>query len=186
MNISAVVVTRGNVDLTEVLEPLQIFSHVVVWDNSERQDLSVYGRYAALEEVRTHWVYVQDDDCVIDDPERIVQVAEEGFVVCNMPQEFRHEFYLHHGLVGFGAVFERDAPAKAFKRFADGHPRRLKTPVFRRTCDVAFTALTPRKLVDIPVRLMPWATDADRMYRSETHVAERAETLRLALAVRNA
>ena len=93
MNVTAVVVTRGDHPLDEVLAPLSVFQETIVWDNSQREDLSVYGRYAALAEVKTHWVIVQDDDCVVDDPERLVQVAEVGFVVCNMPQEFRHAFY---------------------------------------------------------------------------------------------
>ena len=49
MSVSAVLVTRGNVDMTAIVESLP-FDDVVVWDNSIRNDLGIYGRYAAIAE----------------------------------------------------------------------------------------------------------------------------------------
>ena len=54
----------------------------------------------------------------------------------------------------------------------------------RRTPDVIFTTLTPRILVDVPYADREFASDPDRMWRQEGHVAERKRALDLALAVR--
>src|SRR5687767_9179705 len=176
--VTGVIVTRGDVDLTEILESLPF--RTIVWDNSQVDDLVVYGRYRACRDVMTPLVYFQDDDCVVEDPMAIVAAHEPGHVVCNMPSEFRHDFYAEHALIGFGAVCEPWLPFRLFNRFVNG------VEALHRDCDIVFTALTPRILVDVPVRNLSWATGPDRLYRQEGHVAKRAEILRLALAVRDA
>lgn len=200
MNVCAIIVTRGDQNLAPVVSSLPPDWEVVVWDNSRERDLAVYGRYAAIERTSAEVIYVQDDDCVVSAPDAIVEqwyeseaiiAAEHGdsfdFVVCNMPQEFRHSFYEEHALVGFGAVFHRDAPFRAFARVADALPhageegwlRSLETPFFHRTCDVAFTGLTPRVLVDVPHEDLPHAHYETRMWRQPGHQAERVRMLDL-------
>ena len=44
MNVSACLVTRGDVDLTAIIASLP-YDDVVVWDNSKRRNLRTYGRY---------------------------------------------------------------------------------------------------------------------------------------------
>lgn len=294
MKVSAIIVTRGNVDLSRILDSLPAEWEVLVWNNgagaleiyassddsdsvprlkphyerlSNRSDLSVYGRYAAIEYASGDLVYVQDDDCIVSDPQAIVNalprcdqpyvvwdgqpptpavhertrcvmprghpgphdcyggswpggisfpqdedaLSGEPAVVCNMPPQFRHDFYQEHALVGFGACFHRDAPSRAFNRFwdrgsfekdlalhlsmplepeefpkAEGFSINIPPPrFFQRTCDIVFTVLTPRVLVDIPVENLPWATGPDRMYREPQHVGERKRMLELALKVRD-
>jgi hypothetical protein len=185
-DVTGVIVTRGNVNIAEILKELPFA--VIVWDNSVQENLGVYGRYHACRDVMTPLVYFQDDDCIVEDPMALVAAHEPGHVVCNMPGEFRHAFYLEHALVGFGAVCEPWLPRKAFKRFGQspGELSAEESPWVHRTADVIFTTLTPRILIDVSVQNLPWATDPDRMYRQEGHVGERAETLRLALQVRDA
>lgn len=200
MKVSAVIVTRGDVDLIPVLESLPPEWEQVVWDNGTRRvarrdgksievqeierDVAVYGRYAAIEYATGDVIYVQDDDVIVSDPWAIVHqwlvptALRQDHVVCNMPPEFRHEFYQEHALVGFGAAFHRDAPARAW----------LKMPPlfvgqdnewFCRTCDVVFTALTPRFLVDVPKTNLPWAEAENRMYKQQRHQGERSTMLEL-------
>lgn len=226
MNVSAIIVTRGDCDLQPILESLPEDWDRVVWDNSRgvyvngmklvtapARDLTVYGRYAAIGYASHDLIYVQDDDCIVSDPQAIVEEwerqavagcgsASQGSVgsgkarfggpwlgqaghgevwwpglVANQPSEFRHAFYEHHCLVGFGGVFHRDAPARAFRRFyIDDF---LLTPHFLRTCDIVFTGLTPRVLVDVPVESLPYAHDDNRMWRQPTHQGERAAMLEL-------
>jgi hypothetical protein len=161
MNVSAIIVTRGDVDLGPVLDSLPTEWEIVVWNNGEGYcrvlgpipgplgsqrnvpNLSVYGRYAAIEYASNDLIYVQDDDVIISDPLAIVtawcaRVADNprilppitrpdgstyvtikpgtDHVVCNMPQEFRHSFYEEHALVGFGAAFHRDTPQRIFAK----------------------------------------------------------------------
>lgn len=180
---AAVVVTRGDVELSEIEASLAPFGEVAVWDNSIGDDLAVYGRYAALAEVESDVVYVQDDDVILplESLEALGDAYEPDVLVANMPARFRHDFYRDHCLVGFGAVFDRDLPRYAFDRF----PVEEGT-AFLRTCDIVFTALTPRKLVDVAYRDMPWSSAPGRMWTTAGHVEERTRMLELVRQVRDA
>lgn len=186
MNVSACLVTRGDVDLESILASLPM-DDVVIWDNSKRQDLTVYGRYAAIAEAKHDLIYVQDDDCVLE-PNAIKAMSllyEDGKIISNMPEPFRHTYYQRHCLVGFGAIFHRMAPSHAFDRFCSANGLN-ESPAewpeeYLRTSDVIFTALTPYALVDLPYRNLPWATANTRMYRQSGHVHERKTVLNLAL-----
>ena len=205
MNVSAVIVTRGDVLLDEVLDSLPREWQKVIYDNSQRTDLGVYGRYAAIAECEHDLIYVQDDDVIVSDPQALVDEWVESsadawrvertpneHVVCNMPQEFRHDFYRDHALVGFGAVFHRDAAMIALGKYALGTGwTSLLNPGdqqdrFRRCCDIAFTALTPRVLVDVPKRNLPWCDAPNRMWKQPDHQGERAAFLADVLRIRDA
>lgn len=228
VNVSAIIVTRGDVDLAPIVESFPSEWQRVIYNNGASvctvndpdgredhftvPDLKVYGRYAAIEFAGNEIIYVQDDDCIVSDPGEIIewwhrlQRAPEDFkghphaahVVCNMPPEFRHNFYGDHALVGFGAAFHRDAPRRAFEQWERAvtqrggalegqtthHEHSRNGWLFYRTCDVVFTALTPRVLVDVSKENLPYASDESRMYRSASHVDERRRMLELALRVR--
>lgn len=217
MSASAIIVTRGDVDLDEIVCSFPPEWEVIVWDNGAKvvmrwdtpdsqiddvpcEDLSVYGRYAAIEHASHDLIYVQDDD-VLHTSEGVQEIvrswdaaAGDKHVVCNMPANFRHAFYQEHALVGFGACFHRDAPAKAFGKFALGLGLDLEAMVqwhvdngdwFRRTCDIVFTGLTPRVLVDVPYEDMPWATAENRMWKQPTHIEERTLMRDLVLEIRD-
>ena len=231
MNVSAIIVTRGDVERHEVIESLPKDWEILVWDNGGRellrkldvsyaaeivrsvQDLKVYGRYAAIDHARGDLIYVQDDDVVmhpgsIEEIVREWKIVEEynlqqhpampydTHVVCNMPAAFRaRHFYDEHSLVGFGACFHRSAPGRAFKRFfeATGRVRKASSvdvtaweldDDFLRTCDIVFTALTPRVLVDVPYDDLPWASADNRMWKQSWHQSVRDEMLDTVLKVR--
>jgi hypothetical protein len=215
VNVSAVIVTRGDVDLAPVLDSLPRDWQKVIWNNIERDDLSVYGRYAAIEECEHDAIFVQDDDCVLP-PETIQELLRVAFtprmiirgpgddreipdavgpaIVANMPQRFRDTgFYNDHCLLGFGAMFHRDIPAMAFGKLANafGIDDVLAAvdqdpDFFRRTVDIVVTALTPRILVDLPYEDLPWASAPNRMWKTDGHVAERTRMLELVRQVRDA
>jgi hypothetical protein len=201
VEVAAIIVTKGDQDLTPVLASLPEEWDVLVWSNGAGnlvnyrtvtsvrvQDLSVYGRYAAIEYTDADLIYVQDDDCIVSNPHVLVhnwligerETGRDDHVVCNMPPEFRHDFYTDHALVGFGAVFHRDAPQRAFDRLnKSGIWMAPDDTLFESTCDIVFTALTPRVLVNVPVENMTWAYHYDRMYRQPEHQAERVRMLDL-------
>ena len=186
MRVAACLVTRGNVDLTEIIESLPSSWEVVVWDNSKREDLSVYGRYAAINLTDAEVIYVQDDDAVLDPDgfDALLAAYQPDALAANMPSRFRHDFYRDHCLVGFGGIFHRDLPSRAFHRFFD-HVDPADPTMFRRTCDVVFTTLSPRHLVDVAHRDLDYASDPDRMWKQPTHQKEREQMLDLARAVRD-
>lgn len=259
MNISAVLVTRGDVDLQPVLDSLPQEWEKVIWWNGKaievilpdprwtrgaisRQipelpipDLSVYGRYAAIEYATGELIYVQDDDVIVSNPQEIVDAwfsapdaYWNGHVVCNMPEIFR-QHYSDSALVGFGACFHCDAPARAFDRFETkaarlGYPNffekrpepwvrkgpdfpapplgtvRINPAIvhspstekwilageFQRTCDVVFTTLTPRVLIDVPKTDREFASAPNRMWKQKEHYGERTRMLEIARKVRDA
>jgi hypothetical protein len=225
VSVSAIIVTRGDVDLEPIVATLPDEWEMVIWENGTQvschspdgdffidgghvangfPDLSVYGRYAAIEYASHDLIYVQDDDCIVTDPQAIVDYYEQlrrsdlDWIVANMPQEFRPH-YPDSCLLGFGACFHGDLPAKAFERFL--RPTRmdpgggwigymdsvrLTSPMLRRTCDVVFTTLMPRVLVDVPVEVLPYAHDEGRMWKQPNHFGERTQVLEMARKVRDA
>jgi hypothetical protein len=194
VNVSAVIVTRGDVDLSPVLDSLPRDWQKVVWDNSQRQDCSVFGRYAAIPECEHELIYVQDDDCVLADPAALVEAwavpswGRSDYIACNMPPQFR-EHYSDSALVGFGAVFTRSLPARAFNRFyraAGNGDISYGLASFKRECDTVFTTLMPRILVDLPYTDLPWASAPNRLWKQPEHVSERRAMLDLARKVRDA
>ena len=204
--VAGIIVTRGDVELTQVLKPLEPLGAVIVWNNALDQDLSVYGRYAAIAETEKPVVLIVDDDVALS-PEAVdglLDAYEPARIVANMPQEFRTR-YTDSCLVGFGACFDRDLPRQAFNRLhmnqvasehfigeeirylfggADGL-KVVKESMFRRTCDVVFTTLTPFTLIDLPFEYLPWTWNDDRMYRNKAWLTERQQMLQLARKVRD-
>lgn len=176
---SAVLVTRGDVDLTPILASLPLASRslddVVVWDNSKRQDLKVYGRYAAIREAKHSIIYTQDDDCLVDSAE-VIAAYESGRVVSNMPAEKRSEYATlapEIALLGWGACFDRDALSVFDRYIAEFGCDEL----FLRECDRIFTALNPTKPIDVPFSHLPHAA-VNRMGNEPRHLKDLSEIRR--------
>lgn len=204
-DVAAVVPTRGDVDLEPVLGHLP-FAEIGIWDNSTEEDLGVYGRYVAIDSVDAPVIYTQDDDTLvpIETVEALVAVYEPGMVVCNVPARFRDR-YTDSGLLGFGAVFDRDLPRQAFNTlyaaqdaFEDlpgseptwhfwrgGERYEIPRSLFRRTCDLVLTMLTPMVQVDLPVTELPVTYAANRMHRQPQHYSEREQMRELCREVRD-
>lgn len=188
--VSACLVTRGNVDMTEILASLEAagIGETVIWNNALETDLGPYGKYAAIEQARNDVILVQDDDVLLPVESILALIAayEPGKLVANMPAEFRPH-YPDSAMVGFGAIFDRDLPYRAFTRLfahhADCWPHDL---LFLRESCRAFAVLTPLVLIDLPKTDLPWASDPDRLWRQPEHVAMRDRMLDLARQVRDA
>jgi hypothetical protein len=172
--VSAVLVTRGNVDLSPVVESVRHagIDDLVVWDNSSRLfDCSVAGRYAGIAEVRNPAVYVQDDDAIVDIP-ALLGAYHPGERLCSHD---RRE-YTDSALIGWGALFPSRDPFAAFKRWFDHGGQRDRT--FYRCADVIFTTLLPFRVVDVGHTDLPWATAVNRMYTGDPdHWQIRSEVL---------
>lgn len=164
IEITPVIVTRGNVDLAPVLkcldyaEPGLFVDDVIVWDNAKAiADLKTYGLYLGCGQATTELVYVQDDDCIVENWTELLKYWEPGRIVCNMPPEFQRAYANKADrLMGFGAIFERSLIRPTFERYikrfgitelllresnriftALNHDRCLMTYVGRENCDYA-------------------------------------------------
>ena len=174
MRVSAVVVTKGDRDLSEVLATLAGFDEVIVWDNSRAcKDVRVFGRFVGASMARNEVVYVQDDDCVTS-PGAVAGVFLPGRLVCNVPPDRRME-YAGTGvtLMGWGSVFGK-AKIGAFRRYLEVYPQ---DELFERECDRVFSWLHWKDvvLVDVPMKHLAAAHGMDRMGRESRHGADLRE-----------
>jgi hypothetical protein len=187
--ITAVLVTRGDVDLTTILTRFYsrgmcnggpVFHDVIVYDNSLNMDFKVFSRYLAAQMAHTEYVYVQDDDCLVDLQHYPWDEAGPEHIVCNMPQEYRRNYPGEIQLVGFGAVFPKAMVRTTFERYAQTylhyHPdfdfsaTHMLDHIFLLECDRIFTGLNPCKLVDVPIEHLPWASEDDRLWKQRDHI----------------
>lgn len=183
MRFSVVIPTRGSVDLTSIIESYNgVADEVLFWDNSKRENLSVYGRYSMIKEARNELIVSQDDDCVLPSESIAALVAahKPGHIICNLPAAFRKQAYYNGsgvGLVGFGAVFQRDLPFEAFQQF---HSRaKCREALFRRECDRVVTYLSRKILLDLPKQDLPWANAKTALWKQREHLDRRQEMLDL-------
>ncbi len=181
-DVSAVIVTRGDVELAEILASLP-YDDVVVWDNSQREDLKTSGRYAAFAECRNEIVYVQDDDHILLDHPGLLAAYEPGKVVTNMSENWLagHD-YRDNGMVGKGAIMDRGLPALALGRYLAIWPA---DDLFRLWPDMIVTTLTPTVHVDLAARQLPWGYAPNRMNQRRQFRDEKRRMLKRARFLRD-
>lgn len=156
-HVSCVLVTRGNVDMTPILESLP-FADVVVYDNSQRPlDLGIYGRYAGIGDARHDVIVTQDDDLIVDDWEAVLARYEPGVLFCNYPEPWDVPW------VARGAIFDRDLPQRAFDRYLAHYP--FDHDFTHYQCDGVFGLLSERVVVEAvtPPHDLPHAFEGERI-----------------------
>jgi hypothetical protein len=169
-DVTAVITTRGDVDMSPVLDSLEpVFGdRIVVWDNSEREvDMAVYGYFAALREVTTEYAYTQADDALVDagallrawtpeDADRILLNVADG----DTPW------------ISFGGLFRKDLPNDPINQYIDRyHDGQLHDDVLL-WCEVIFCEFTTWRNVDLGKQDLPWCAAANRMWTQPTHYSE--------------
>lgn len=140
MNVSAVLVTRGDVDMEPILASLP-YDDVVVWDNSERENSGIYGRYLAIAEAKHDVIYTQDDDLIFRHHAELQAAYKPGVMVVNRPSPYDIPWQ------GGGALFRRDLPQRAFERYWAKFPHDHYFRFF--ACDGIFALLTEHEAVDL-------------------------------------
>jgi hypothetical protein len=190
--VSAVLVTRGNVDLTPVLDSL-IFDDVVVWDNSvEDRDQMTYGRALAVARANNDVIWSQDDD-IIHTPENqlaIIENYEPGVLVGCMWDEWSEgaktqgiaQGYDDLVFAGSGSVYDRTVPGEAILRYLDRYPL---DDFFRLWCDTLIGVIAPNRQLDIRFECLPTATDDYRMCNQDNAVELKTEAIMRARQVRD-
>jgi hypothetical protein len=180
--VSACLVTRGDVDLSEILDSLP-YTDVVVWNNSQREDLKTYGRYAAIAEAKHDVIYLQDDDIVFLHHAELLAAYEPNTVVANMSDGWVEKRNMTDSLfVGAGALVDRHVPALAFARYDRLFPR---DDIFHYYPEAILTIPSKRKRVDLPVEVLPWGYAPNRMNAQPWFEDGRAESIRRGRKVRD-
>jgi len=127
-NVTACLVTRG--DQPEKMEAIRrslSLSHVVTWDNSQRDDWKCAGRYmAALQLAETRAVYFQDDDVIVprETQDELLERywSSSAEIVANWGHGENPDGYEDLPLVCGGAVTNVDAILRAMLRYAEHWP----------------------------------------------------------------
>lgn len=156
--VSVVIPTRGNVDMTEILESLEKagFRDVIVWDNSKRENLGLYGRFAAIADAKHHVIATQSDDVVVTHWAEILEAYEPGVVTISYPQEWDIPW------ICCGTVFDKGMERAAFDLYFTQYEDDEDFRFF--ICDGIFALLAlPRKVLAYPYKELAWANDADRV-----------------------
>lgn len=157
--ITACLVTRGDVDLAPILETLP-YPNVIVW-GPDREELHVYGRYAAMLEAPTDVVYTQDDDCIFRHHEQLLAEYEPGVLVSTYGHGDNPDGYEDVALVHGGAITDSELPSWSLLRYLNEWPR---DEGFLREADMINGIITPHRHVDLPFEIrMDVATRPNRM-----------------------
>jgi len=147
--------------MTQIIDSLP-FEDIIVWDNSQRQDLSCYGRFAAIAEAKHDYVYVQDDDLLAPAAEIVERYDPErdrwGIVANNRPDE-------GWPLLGIGSVFHRSL-ADCFGEYIEFFGFDAD---FCRIADVVFGYIHPYRKIWLGYTDLPWQTAPNRMYLQPDH-----------------
>jgi len=190
--VSAVIVTRGNTDLTPVLDSL-IFEDVVVLDNSrEPEDMKTYGRVVALGSARSPIVFSQDDDIIHtpEDQARIVAAYTPGVLTGCMWPEWSDgaraqgitDGYDDLVFPGSGSVYDRPTIDAAVSRYLQHHPF---DDFFLLWCDTIVGILAPTRQLDIRFEALPEAEADYRMCNLPDAVEQKTEAIRRAREIRD-
>lgn len=158
MKISAVLVTRGNVNMDPILETLP-YDDIFVWDNSERDDMGIYGRYAGIAEAKHDIIYTQDDDLLFTEHAKLAAAYKVGRAL------FNSEPGKDIPWCARGALFHRSLPQRAFDRYLAVHP--FDNLFTHHGCDMVFGLLSPVKRVWLGSVDLPYCNDPGRVSTSD-------------------
>lgn len=191
--VSAVIVTRGDVDLKPVLKSL-VFDDVVVFNNArESADQMTFGRVLALKRCKHKVIYSQDDD-IVHTPKnqrKIVDAYEPGRLTGCMWKEWSdgakkqgiRNGYDDLVFCGSGSVYDADTIWAAIDAYLDVYPF---DDFFRLWCDTIVGVLAPTKQLPIVFEALPHAEAGNRMCNLPDAAALKTEAIMRARSVREA
>jgi hypothetical protein len=191
-DVTAVIVTRGDVDLQPVLDSL-IFEDVIVYDNSVMPDLKTYGRFVGASQAENVTIYSQDDD-IVHSPKQQRQILnsyEPGVLTGCMWSEWSdgarrqgiENGYDDLVFPGSGSICDFWVWESALARYIT---RWRPDDFFHLWSDTIIGVISPTKQLDIRFEELDWGNNGNRMAHMEDAVALKTEAIRRGREVRNA
>jgi hypothetical protein len=161
-DVSAVLVTKGDVDLQPILDLIP-FGDIVIWDNSVRENMKTYGRHLAEAECKHDVIYHQDDDLLFRGFDGLMAAYEPGRITANMPSPWYEDVGYDRKkqvMLGAGSLIDRGLARQAFDRYLAVHSF---DDDFITYCDCVVGALVPSFRVDLGYEILPQAEWPNRM-----------------------
>jgi hypothetical protein len=185
-DVTAVIVTRGDVDLAPILATLP-YGETIVWNNAERGwESRCFGRYLATVEATRPFIYFQDDDVVFTAHAELLELHEPGRMTVNMPSPWYEAAgydKLRQALVGAGSIMDRELAWPSIHRYLASYPY---DDLFLTYADVVVGMLTPHKRFDLGYEVLPHASAPGRIYTTPGAAKRKQEMQRRALQMREA
>ena len=189
--VTAVIVTRGDVDLQPVIDSL-IFPNVVIWNNSEEAtDEMTYGRVLGARLAPTDVIYSQDDD-ITHSPENqraLVNAYEPGHMVGCMWDEWSagakkqgiDNGYDDLVFPGSGTITNRVIWEQAISAYLVDYEL---DDFFRLWCDTLIGTIAPTLALDLRFDELPHADNDNRMSHLPDGVKNKTEAIRRGREIR--
>lgn len=169
MKLTAVIPTRGDVDVSPIVSHLRTYreiAEVVVVAGSTPFNRYMWGRHAT-----TDLIYTQDDDCITDIA-MLIDFWEDRDVILNaMTREHAAQYPGAQTLLGFGAIFPRLLINTTFI-FDE---RWKRDALFFREADRIFATVNTHSTVYPKIEILPHANNPNRLWKQADHLAARAE-----------
>lgn len=186
-DVSAVLVTRGDVDTSRILAELSFLNDIVVWDNSERAgNMRLFGRYAAMPECERDIIYFQDDDIFVPRKtiEALINAYEPGVITANMSEGWASgRDMLDAVQIGAGGIMDRSIPDRAFAKYDTLFSR---DDLFYLYTDTLVAIPTRIKRIDFPLEVLGWGYAPNRMNALPDFADRLAESIQRGRTVRDA
>lgn len=191
-DVTACLVTRGNVPMGPVIDPMPRQLAKVVWNNSVDRNLRIWGRYEAAALAETPYVLFQDDDVVFEDydllldefnktPELMVAVDGHGG---------NYGGYEDLAWNGTGAIVSKDLVFQTWMHWFDAHPGSPydvdpdEDGSLLYECDAVFGILCPHRQVQLPWKRL-YADDLTRMCHQPWQELQKARYVAMARTLRD-
>ncbi len=160
MKISAVLPTRGDVDLSPIVERIRKYAEVTeiiitIGDTP-------YNRYRGARQAANDIIYTQDDDCITD-LRPLIEAYRPGVLVNAMTPSHAKGYQGDETLVGFGSLFH-----KSLLAVFDGWE---EDALFLSKSDRVFGTLVPHHTVFPEITILPCAYNPNRLYLQPDHGA---------------
>jgi hypothetical protein len=148
-DISAVLVTRGDCDMTRIVDSIKAVGvkDIVIWNNSQRRDEGIFGRYAAIAEAKHDIVIAQDDDVIVKDWDTIINAYTPNVLTVSYPEPYDIPW------LAAGSIFDSDLPRRAFARYLKDYE--YDYLFTHRICDAVFALLTETNVIDVGYEDLP-------------------------------
>ncbi len=190
-DVTAVIVTKGDVDLAPILDSL-VFPEVIIWDNSVEEDEMTFGRVLGAQRASNDVIYSQDDD-IVHSPTAQVQIMaayEPGVLTgCMWPEwsDGARRQGIENGyddlvFPGSGSICDRDVWLESVRRYVSEWPM---DDFFRLWSDTIIGIISPTKQLDLRFEELPQADADNRMAHLPNAVALKTKAIRRARQVRD-